>query len=72
MGEEQIEWTELLILLMLIIVGISGIVFYYAGVITSRETIPLLTMMMELVITQIVGVYMLYKIYSLLSKKAHK
>lgn len=72
MRGEQVEWTELLILLMLIIVGISGIFFYYAGIITNRETIPLLTMLMELVIAQIVGVYMLYKIYSVLIKKAPK
>ena len=69
MRGEQVELTELLILLMLIIVGISGIFFYYAGVVTNKETIPLLTMTMELVITQIVGVYMLYKIYVLLDKK---
>ena len=67
--KNQVDWTELLILLVIIIVGVSGISFYYAGVVTKQETIPLLTMTMELVIAQLVGVYMLYKIYATLNKK---
>ncbi len=67
--KNQVEWTELLILLVIVIVGVSGISFYYAGVVMNKETIPILTMIMELVIAQLVGVYMLYKIYATLNKK---
>jgi len=63
MKDKELKWTEILIILLVIIVGISAFSFYYAGMIIGYNLTPLLVMQMVVIMTQLVILSVIYKIH---------
>jgi uncharacterized membrane protein len=75
MTSYELGWTEVLILLLVIVIGVSTFSFYYAGTLMGYEGTPILVMQMVSVVIQLVILSVLYKIYTTIessSKKAKK
>ena len=60
---EELRWTELLILILVIIIGVSAGAFYYAGLVMEYEGTPILVMQMLSIVVQLVVLSAVYKIH---------
>ncbi len=72
MKQNEIGWTELLILLLVIVLGVAAFSFYYAGMAIGYKRIPILIMQMVVIITQLVILSVVYKMYILVKEKLKK
>jgi len=72
MKQNELRWTELLILLLVIVLGVAAFSFYYAGMVIGYRETPLLVMQMVVIITQLVILSVIYRLYILVREKLKK
>ena len=72
MKSSELRWTELFILLLVIVLGVAAFSFYYAGMEIGYKETPLLVMQMVVIITQLVILSVIYRLYILVREKLKK